>query len=86
MTTKTKSAAVTPPIEDSPTLSLSEAARYIRKSPWTMRKIIRDGKIPYIEGRPKTLLKRDLDNYLERQRRFAIVKRLGIMPPDFDGR
>jgi excisionase family DNA binding protein len=52
-------------------LRTREAAKYIAVSPWKIRKLAQEGKLPYIadgDGSPLRFDIRDLDAYIERFR------------------
>jgi excisionase family DNA binding protein len=53
-------------------LRTREAAQYLSLSPWKLRKLIQDGKLPVVQdgaGVPFLLDIRDLDGYVERNKR-----------------
>jgi excisionase family DNA binding protein len=53
-------------------LRTREAAEYLSCSPWKLRKLIQDGRLPVVqngEGVPFLLDLRDLDAYVERNKR-----------------
>jgi excisionase family DNA binding protein len=52
-------------------LKLKDAAHYVAMSVWTLRRILREGEIPFVqrgEGNI-TLDQRDLDLYIEKNKR-----------------
>jgi excisionase family DNA binding protein len=52
-------------------LKLKDAAQYVAMSVWTLRRLLRDGEIPYLqrgEGNI-TIDQRDLDIYIEKNKR-----------------
>jgi excisionase family DNA binding protein len=53
-----------------------EAAEYLSCSPWKLRKLIQDGRLPVVqdvEGAPFLLDVRDLDGFIERNKRTMIL-------------
>jgi excisionase family DNA binding protein len=53
-------------------LRLKSAAHYLSLSPWKLRRLIQDGIIPVVqdcEGSPFLLDVRDLDRYVDRNKR-----------------
>jgi excisionase family DNA binding protein len=53
-------------------LRLKVAAEYLSLSPWKLRSLIQDGRLPVVqdsEGSPFLLDVRDLDGYVERNKR-----------------
>jgi len=53
-------------------LRLKAAAEYLSLSPWKVRSLIQAGRLPVVqdgEGSPFLLDMRDLDNYVERNKR-----------------
>jgi len=55
-------------------LRTREAAQYLSISPWKLRKLIQDGRLPVVqdgEGTPFLLDLRDLDSYVERNKRIG---------------
>jgi len=55
-------------------LRLKAAAQYLSLSPWKLRRLIQDGLIPVVQdcdGSPFLLDIRDLDRYVERNKRTA---------------
>lgn len=55
-------------------LRTREAAEYLSLSPWKVRRLIQDGRLPVVqdgEGAPFLLDVRDLDEYIERNKRVC---------------
>ena len=55
-------------------LRLKTAALYLSLSPWKLRALIQDGKLPVVqdvEGSPFMLDLRDLDAFIERNKRLT---------------
>jgi excisionase family DNA binding protein len=55
-------------------LRLKAAAEYLSLSPWKVRSLIQAGRLPVVqdsEGSPFLLDVRDLDGYVERNKRIA---------------
>ena len=55
-------------------LRLKAAADYLSLSPWKLRSLIQAGRLPVVqdgEGSPFLLDMRDLDNYVERNKRAS---------------
>jgi len=55
-------------------LRLKAAAEYLSLSPWKLRSLIQAGRLPVVqdsEGSPFLLDVRDLDGYVERNKRAA---------------
>jgi excisionase family DNA binding protein len=53
-------------------LRLKAAAEYLSLSPWKLRRLIQEGKLPVVQdgdGSPFLLDVRDLDGYVERNKR-----------------
>jgi excisionase family DNA binding protein len=53
-------------------LRLRTAAEYLSLSPWKMRRLIQEGRLPVVQdadGSPFLLDVRDLDGYVERNKR-----------------
>jgi len=51
-----------------------EAAEYLSMSPWKLRRLIQDGRLPVVqdgEGAPFLLDLRDLDSYIDRNKRIS---------------
>jgi excisionase family DNA binding protein len=54
-------------------LRTREAAAYLSLSPWKVRQLVQDGRLPVVqaeEGAPFLLDIRDLDGYIERNKRI----------------
>lgn len=53
-------------------LKLKEAAEYLRCSPWRLRNLLHQGRLPFIQdgGGPMYIDRRDLDNYIDRNKRY----------------
>jgi len=67
-------AALSPSIARRRLLRLRAAAEYLSLSPWKLRRLVREGRIPVIqdgEGSPFLLDVRDLDGYVERNKRVT---------------
>jgi excisionase family DNA binding protein len=57
-------------------LRTAEAAEYLACSPWKLRKLIADGKLPVVqdvEGAPFLLDVRDLDGFIERNKHTMTI-------------
>ena len=57
-------------------LRTRDAAQYLSISSWKLRRLIQDGKLPVVQdgdGSPFLLDMRDLDGYIERNKRTASV-------------
>jgi excisionase family DNA binding protein len=57
-------------------LRTAEAAEYLSCSPWKLRKLIADGRLPVVqdvEGAPFLLDVRDLDGFIERNKRTVTI-------------
>ncbi|HYN15350.1 MAG TPA: helix-turn-helix domain-containing protein [Terriglobales bacterium] len=57
-------------------LKLKAAAEYLSLSPWKLRRLIQEGKLPVVQdgdGSPFLLDVRDLDGYIERNKRTTPV-------------
>jgi len=55
-------------------LRTREAAEYLSLSPWKIRRLIQDGRLPVVqdgEGSPFLLDVRDLDGYIERNKKLC---------------
>lgn len=55
-------------------LRTKEAAEYLCISPWKLRRLIQDGRLPVVqdgEGSPFLLDVRDLDGYIDRNKRIS---------------
>ena len=55
-------------------LRTREAADYLSLSPWKVRRLIQDGRLPVVqdgEGAPFLLDVRDLDGYIERNKKLC---------------
>jgi excisionase family DNA binding protein len=55
-------------------LRTREAAHYLSLSPWKVRRLIQDGRLPVVQdgdGAPFLLDVRDLDGYIERNKRLS---------------
>lgn len=55
-------------------LRTKEAAEYLGLSPWKLRRLIQDGQLPVVQdadGSPFLLDLRDLDGYIERNKRLS---------------
>ncbi|MGH9635111.1 MAG: excisionase family DNA-binding protein [Candidatus Angelobacter sp.] len=53
-------------------LRTKEAAEYLSVSPWKLRRLIQDGRLPVVQdgdGSPFLLDVRDLDGYIDRNKR-----------------
>jgi excisionase family DNA binding protein len=53
-------------------LRTKEAAEYLSISPWKLRRLIQDGRLPVVQdgdGAPFLLDVRDLDSYIDRNKR-----------------
>jgi excisionase family DNA binding protein len=53
-------------------LRIKEASTYLSLSPWKLRQLVADGKLPVVqdtEGSPFLLDVRDLDGFIERSKR-----------------
>lgn len=54
-------------------LRIKPAAEYTSLSPWKLRELVHDGKIPFVqeaEGSPFLFDQRDLDDWIERNKRI----------------
>jgi excisionase family DNA binding protein len=57
-------------------LRTREAADYLSVSAWKVRRLIQDGRLPVVqhgEGAPFLLDLRDLDGYIERNKRHCLT-------------
>lgn len=57
-------------------LRTKEAAEYLSISTWKLRRLIQDGRLPVVqdgEGAPFLLDLRDLDSYIDRNKRIATL-------------
>ena len=55
-------------------LRTKEAAEYLSLSPWKLRRLIQEGRLPVVQdadGSPFLLDLRDLDSYIERNKRLT---------------
>jgi excisionase family DNA binding protein len=55
-------------------LRTKEAAEYLSVSPWKLRRLIQDGRLPVVQdgdGSPFLLDVRDLDSYIDRNKRIS---------------
>ena len=55
-------------------LRTKEAAEYLSLSPWKLRRLIKEGRLPVVQdadGSPFLLDLRDLDSYIERNKRLT---------------
>ena len=55
-------------------LRIKAASEYLSLSPWKLRQLIQDGKLPVVQdtdGSPFLLDVRDLDGYVERSKRTS---------------
>ncbi len=55
-------------------MRLKSASEYLSLSPWKLRRLIQDGRLPVVqdcEGGPFLLDVRDLDGWVERTKRVA---------------
>ena len=55
-------------------LRIKAASEYLSLSPWKLRQLVQDGKLPVVqdtEGSPFLLDVRDLDGWLERSKRIT---------------
>jgi excisionase family DNA binding protein len=55
-------------------LRTRDAAEYLSLSPWKVRRLIQDGRLPVVqdgEGAPFLLDVRDLDGYIERNKKLC---------------
>ncbi len=55
-------------------LKTREAASYLAVSPWKLRKLVQDSKLPYVsdnDGSPWRFDLRDLDSYIDHNRQNA---------------
>jgi excisionase family DNA binding protein len=55
-------------------LRLKAAAQYLSLSPWKLRRLIQEGRLPVVQdadGSPFLLDVRDLDGYVERNKRIT---------------
>ena len=55
-------------------LRTKEAAAYLSLSPWKVRRLIQDGRLPVVhdgDGAPFLLDVRDLDGYIERNKKLG---------------
>lgn len=55
-------------------LRTKEAAEYLSISPWKLRRLIQDGRLPVVqdgEGSPFLLDVHDLDGYIDRNKRIS---------------
>jgi excisionase family DNA binding protein len=64
------------PVKSKRLLRTRDAAQYLSISSWKLRRLIQDGKLPVVQdvdGSPFLLDVRDLDGYIERNKRTASV-------------
>lgn len=55
-------------------LDAEEAGDYMSASAWTIRKMIRDGELPFVpRGRKKLVDVRDLDLFIDREKTTHVV-------------
>jgi excisionase family DNA binding protein len=62
------------PIQTRRLVRLTAAAEYLSLSPWKMRRLIQEGRLPVVqdcEGSPFLLDVRDLDVYVDRNKRSS---------------
>ena len=55
-------------------MRIKEASTYLSLSPWKLRQLVQSGKLPVVqdaEGSPFLLDVRDLDGYVERNKRTS---------------
>ncbi len=55
---------------------LKSAAEYLSLSPWKIRRLIQEGRLPVVqdtEGGPFLLDVRDLDGFVERNKRVTVL-------------
>lgn len=54
-------------------LKLKEAAQYLRCSPWRLRNLLHEGRLPFLQdgGGPIYMDRRDLDNYIDSNKRYG---------------
>ena len=64
------------PVKSKRLLRTRDAAQYLSISSWKLRRLIQDGRLPVVQdcdGSPFLLDVRDLDGFIERNKRTASV-------------
>ena len=54
-------------------MKLKEAADYLRCSPWRLRNLLHESRLPFLQdgGGPIYIDRRDLDLYIDRNKRYG---------------